>query len=200
MRLGGIEQLFADERRNRDWHPFILGARFSRAGVALIIKRDADVSGVGQNSMDIRHAKRLAPQAFTPFIQELSEIRDTNRPALVSLHVGFKDKEWEMLGLEINHELSAVLAFGLRNRNGLIAYWRRLAVPEAVRGIGQHRALHVLGVFRAVIFIEQRQHADGQIRSGVIAEGLGDGNDPHLVSPKLLFVLHEVKRITEQPR
>ncbi|KAB2912278.1 MAG: hypothetical protein F9K30_20945 [Dechloromonas sp.] len=47
----------------------------------------------------------------------------------------------------------------------------------------------------AMIFIEQRQHADRQIRSGVIAEGLGDGNDPHLASPKLLFGLHEVKRI-----
>nr|WP_235588034.1 hypothetical protein [Sphingopyxis sp. H115] len=102
-----------------------------------------------------------------------------------------------MLGLGINHEPSTVFALGLRDSDSFVADWRCLTVPKAIHSISQHRALHVLRVFCAMIFIEQREHADGQIRSGIIAEGLGDGNDPHFVSPKLLFVLHEVKRVTE---
>ncbi|MEK9213322.1 hypothetical protein SM191_19160 [Sphingomonas sp. 2378] len=195
-----VERVFVDDRRDWDRHPLTFRPRLTGARVPAVEDDVADIGSVGQDVVQRADAEPLAPDAVAAFVQVMGKARDADRPFGRTLAIGLEDVADHVDGLGIMLQLLAILAACLRHGAGAKADRRRLAVPEAVDGIGDHGAANMLGVLGRMIFVEDGEHRHGKVGRRIVAEILRHRDDADLLAAQSLAILHEVERVAEQPR
>ncbi|WP_241215023.1 hypothetical protein [Sphingomonas sp. S-NIH.Pt15_0812] len=195
-----VERVFVDDRRHRDRHPLAFRPRLTGARVPAVEDNVADIGGVGQDVVQRADAEPLAPDAVAALVQVMGKARDANRALGRAVAVGLEDVADHVEHLGIVLQLLAILAGCLWHGAGAKADRRRLAVPEAVDGIGDHGATDMLGVLGRMIFVGDGEHRHGEVGRRIVAEILRHRDDADLLATQSLSTLHEVERVTEQPR
>nr|WP_253736116.1 hypothetical protein [Granulibacter bethesdensis] len=131
-----VERLFINDWRHRDRYPLAVRPRLTGARVLTVVDHIADVGGIGQDVVQRPVAEPLAPYAVATFVQMLSQGRDADRAIGRALKVRLEDVADHVDRLGIVLQLLAILAARLRHGVGAKADRRRLAIPEAVDGVG----------------------------------------------------------------
>nr|WP_306998684.1 hypothetical protein [Sphingomonas sp. SORGH_AS_0879] len=192
-----VERLFIDNRRDRDRHPLAFRPRLARARIPAVEDDIADIGGVGQDVVQRADAEPLAPDAVAAFVQVMGKARDTDGAVGCAFAIGFEDVADHVDRLGIVFQLLTVLAARLWHGAGAKADRRRLPVPEAVDGIGDHGAANMLGVLGRMIFVEDGEHRHGHVGRRIVAEILRHRDDADLLAAQSLTILHEVERVAE---
>jgi hypothetical protein len=62
-----------------------------------------------------------------------------------------------------------------------VADWRQGTIPEALPGVLLHGPQGVLGVLLGLVFVEQRHDLADHVAHGIVAQLLGDRDQPDAV-------------------
>ena len=121
---------------------------------------------------------RATPRAVAVLIEPFGGSLNAERPRpAITLVVKSEDQVDELgfdgIDLKTFLDLGAS-ALGLDNA---IAKRRRCPVPEALLGGFAHGTCDILAIFARGVFVEDTDDLPHQLLGGIVAGGLGDGND-----------------------
>nr|WP_259466719.1 hypothetical protein [Sphingomonas sp. PP-CE-3A-406] len=152
----GVEGVFVDDRRHRNGHPFDFGPRLACTRVPAVEDHVSDIGGVGKDVVQRPDTEPFAPDAVAALVQVMGKAGDADRTIGRALQIGLEGVPDHVDRLGVMLQFLAVLTARLRHVVGAETDRRRLPVPKAVHRIGDHRPPHMLGVFRRMIFVEDR--------------------------------------------
>jgi hypothetical protein len=145
------------------------------ARVGLVEMMQPHVGRAAQDSIDIGGMEHLAAISIAAFIEPRDDLLGPHRTGLaIALQVKIEDLAYDRRFALIDRQLLLVLVAAAFNDHGLIPQRRSCDIPEAVAGIGCHRAADVLGIFLALVFVELIEDRADEIGHMTFTHILGD--------------------------
>jgi hypothetical protein len=200
--LHRVEFVLLDNRRNDRFDYFVVRLFELLAPAIDIEPAQADVGRAREDL--VNHAEPPAPAGRGPdasFVEIASELAGAQRPSIAVPNPHEPKHKADVLGLKgIDIELLLGPGPPLVCGDDAVAKRRPRPVPVSLPGVLTHGAERVLGVFLRLVFIEEGHDLTHHCAHRIVAQVLGDRNEPNAVLGEMPDIEFELELIAEEPR
>nr|WP_233206688.1 hypothetical protein [Caulobacter sp. FWC2] len=197
-----IELIARDDRRHGQYDVFVLVLELAGLGDPLVEVMLAHIGRCGQHVVDRRDPPAPAvPGRYAPLIEIGRDRLDAHGTGVFVPHQRQTVDQTDFVSLHrVDLELGLDLGSALLGADDLVADRRTRAVPEPLAGVLLHGAQCVLGVLPRLVLVKEVHDLTHHQAHRIIAQFLGDRDDPHAVARQLAGVELELELVAEEAR